>query len=312
MTENECHQHQHHAAEERHGDDDGGNDNNININPFSDWSKLVHLHVYSFDGKRVGRLTKITADYMVIKVGLVTLNRYFVPKSHAESIDRKRRIRLSITKAELKSRYSYARMKNLLTAIESIPESQVKHRPLHDRLQALRHSITRNRLAACVAFTSGMLFLLSGYKANVEIYKIIIQQLASIDGLRAFLSYIIIPVGVLALVSQLGGIAVLMGAALFAANRVNLGKFLVMIGTGQGLFTIVVRLVLEVWSGHTWAFNNYILWLTSSASGLGIIFAILSQSISKGEGESIPYKVLMFVFHGIKRFIDRIAYLFTW
>lgn len=28
----------------------------------------------------------------------------------------------------------------------------------------------------------------------------------------------------------------MMGAALFAANRVNLGKLLVMIGTGQGLF----------------------------------------------------------------------------
>ena len=38
-----------------------------------------------------------------------------------------------------------------------------------------------------------------------------------------------VPVGLLALIAQLGGIAVLMGAVLFVANRVNIGKFLVII-----------------------------------------------------------------------------------
>ena len=68
-----------------------------------------------------------------------------------------------------------------------------------------------------------------------------------------------------------------MGAALFAANRVNIGKFLVGIGTGQGLFTIALRILSEVWSGHSLLANNYVIWLTSSAAGLGILFAVLSQ-----------------------------------
>ena len=89
--------------------------------------------------------------------------------------------------------------------------------------------------------------------------------------------------GVLALLSQLGGITVLIGAGLFAANRVNLGKFLVAVGTGQGLLTILLRVLSGLWSGSgSLVDNNYIAWLTSSASGLGILFAVISQNTLNG------------------------------
>lgn len=48
----------------------------------------------------------------------------------------------------------------------------------------------------------------------------------------------------------------------------NIGKFLVGIGTGQGLFTIALRILSEIWSGHSLLANNYVIWLTSSAAGL--------------------------------------------
>jgi hypothetical protein len=35
--------------------------------------------------------------------------------------------------------------------------------------------------------------------------------------------------------------------------------------------------------------------LVTSATGLGILFAIVSQSVSKGKGESINFKVLRFM-----------------
>jgi hypothetical protein len=41
--------------------------------------------------------------------------------------------------------------------------------------------------------------------------------------------------------------------------------------------------------------NNYVIWLTSSAAGLGILFALISQSISKGQGDSIYSKLLKFL-----------------
>jgi hypothetical protein len=94
----------------------------------------------------------------------------------------------------------------------------------------------------------------------------------------------------------------LIGAGLFVANRVNIGKLLVMIGTGQGLLTIGLHILLEIQSGRILSSeNNYIIWLTSSATGLGILFAIISQSLSKGKGESVTSRILRFVLRRRKR-----------
>jgi hypothetical protein len=262
--------------------------------PFSDWSRLIHRPVYSMDGKKLGFVRKLVADYMLVKKGLVTLNKYFIPKSLAESLDKKRRIRLKVDANEVRTKYSYAKMKDLLTALENVPEQDVKPRPLYDRVQSFRYGVTRNRLAAAIAFVSGILFISSGYKANIAIYDLIRNQIIAIDGLRDFSQYLIEPIGVLALLAQLGGITVLFGAGFFAANRVNIGKFLVIVGTGQGLFTIAVHILTEIWTGQIWGIQNYVIWLTSSAAGLGILFAVLSQSVSKGEGQSISSKAVRF------------------
>ena len=263
--------------------------------PFSDWSRLMNKPVYSIDGKKIGFVRKLIADYILVKNGLVTLNKYFIPKSLAESLDKKRRIRLKVDANEVRTKYSYAKMKDLLTALENVPEQDVKPRPLYDRLQTFRYGVTRNRIAAAIAFVSGILFISSGYKANIAIYNLIESQIVAIDGLRDFWQYLITPIGVLALLAQLGGITVLFGAGFFAANRVNIGKFLVIIGTGQGLFTIAIRILTEIWTGEIWGIDNYITWLTSSAAGLGILFAVLSQSVSKGKGQSINSKAIRFV-----------------
>jgi hypothetical protein len=262
--------------------------------PFSDWSKLIHRPVYSIDGKKIGFFRKLVADYMLVKKGLVNLNKYFIPKSLAESLDKKKRIRLKVDANEVRTKYSYAKMKDLLSALENVPEQDVKPNPLYDRLQTFRHGVTRNRSAAAIAFVSGILFLSSGYKANLEIYNLITNQIIAVDGLRDLWQYLIAPIGVLALLAQLGGITVLFGAGFFAANRVNIGKFLVIVGTGQGLLTIAIRILTEIWTGQIWGVDNYITWLTSSATGLGILFAVLSQSVSKGKGESISSKAVRF------------------
>jgi hypothetical protein len=266
--------------------------------PFSDWSRLMNRPVYSIDGKKIGFVRKLVADYILVKKGLVNLNKYFIPKSLAESLDKKKRIRLKINANEIRAKYTYAKMKDLLIALESVPEQDVKPRPLYDRLQTFRYGVTRNRAAAAIAFVSGILFISSGYKANIAIYNLIESQIIAVDGLREFWQYLITPIGVLALLAQLGGITVLFGAGFFAANRVNIGKFLVIVGTGQGLFTIAIR-ILTVFitnqSESSALLYNYVTWLTSSAAGLGVLFAILSQSVSKGKGESISSKAVSFV-----------------
>ena len=264
-------------------------------NPFSDWSSHINKSVYSIDGKRLGLLQKTSSNYMIISGGIINLSRYFVPKSMAESAN-KSGIKLSITTYEARTKYSYKKMKNFVSSLDLVPEDYIEHRRFFDRFTSLHYTINdnRNKLAATIAFTSGILFLLSGYKANLMIYHLVENEI-TIHVSGQFGVFVLFPIGVLALLSQLGGITVIIGAVLFAANRVNIGKFLVAIGTGQGLFTIALRILSEVWSGHLLLSNNYVTWLTSSAAGLGILFAVLSQSISKGKGDSVYSKIFRFL-----------------
>ena len=262
--------------------------------PFSDWTELIHKPVYSIDGKKIGFLSKMLSDYMFVGGGFFNLAKYLIPKSFAESVSKKG-IRLKITAYEARSRYSYSKMKYSVTNLGILPESVVGHRTIYDRFQTLRYHTTRNRLAAIIAFISGILFLLSGYKANLAIYDVISQEVM-IYTARQFWAYVLAPVGVLAILSQLGGITVLVGAGLFAVNRVTLGKFLVFLGTGQGLFTIALHIWSEIWSGRIALENNYITSLTSSAVGLGILFAVLAQSISKSWGETIVRRKVRNIF----------------
>jgi hypothetical protein len=267
-----------------------------NDDPFSNWPDLIDKAVYSIDGKNLGFLRKIHSDYMVIGGGIIILRKYFIPRSLAESVSR-RGIRLTITAYEARSKYSYAKMKSLVTIFEFMPQYAVEHRAFYDRVHTLRRHVTRNRLAAGIAFVSGVLLLLSGYKATLEIYSLITEEII-LHTSQQFWVFFLVPLRILAVLSQLGGITVLIGAALFVANRVNIAKFSLSFGTGQGLFTIAFHILSEITlssSGRLTFGNHYVVWLTSSMAGMGILFAVMAQSLSKGRGDSILSKILGFI-----------------
>ena len=158
--------------------------------------------------------------------------------------------------------------------------------------------MSRNRLAAVITSVSGIVFLISGYKADITFYYLIEKEIL-INIPSDFGSPIIFSIGILVIISQLGGITVLVGAGLFAANRVNLGKIFVGIGTGQGLFTIALRIRYDIWSGRIDLANNYVLWLTSSATGLAILLSVIAMSISKGDNENTFIRMIKFIIRKI-------------
>ena len=141
---------------------------------------------------------------MVVGRGLVNLTKYFIPKSLAESVSKKG-IKLKITAYEAHSKYSYAKMKNFLSTYGFISRYNVEHRIFYDRFQTLKHSTTRNRLGAGVAFVSGILLLISGYKATLTIYSLVQQEIMMHTSTQ-FWMLILVPVGILSILSQLGGI----------------------------------------------------------------------------------------------------------
>jgi len=158
--------------------------------------------------------------------------------------------------------------------------------------------MSRNRLAAVITSVSGIVFLISGYKADITFYYLIEKEIL-INIPSDFWSPIIFSIGILVIISQLGGITVLVGAGLFAANRVNLGKIFVGIGTSQGFFTIALRIIYDIWSGRIDLANNYVLWLTSSATGLAILLSVIAMSISKGDNENTFIRMIKFIIRKI-------------
>jgi len=144
----------------------------------------------------------------------------------------------------------------------------------------------RNRVAGGLGIASAILFIVSGYSVNLGIYRAVESGLQQNTSQEVW-QVAVIPINILALVAQLGGLAVLAGALLFLKNHITSGKILVIIGTGQGIITIVVALVVEMMQGGVVDAGNYVLWLATSAAGIGILFSIVARSIAKPVQQSV-------------------------
>jgi sporulation protein YlmC with PRC-barrel domain len=110
-------------------------------NPFADWKRLLNKSVYSIDGKKIGFLRKVVADYMVVRKGFVSLTKYFLPTSLAESVSKKG-IRVRVTAIEAKTKYSSITMKNFVNNFQSLHQGEIENRTIVDRLQVVRYGTT--------------------------------------------------------------------------------------------------------------------------------------------------------------------------
>jgi hypothetical protein len=271
---------------------------------FSDESELLHKSVYSSDGKKLGFVKKVLPDNIIIQSEFTWLRKYVVSKSTIVSIGIKD-VKLKMTAYDVRNRYSYTKMKTLLIPLRIVKKTSTSSaairfkRIFHDIYESIRYSRwQRNQLAAIIAFVSGIIFLISGYKADLTFYYIIQKEILT-NLPSYFWPPIITSMQILVIITQLGGITVLVGAGLFAANRVNLGKLWIGIGTGQGLFTIALRIIFDVWYGRIDLANNYVVWLMSSAAGLAILFSVVARSVSKGESENTFIRIIKFIIRKI-------------
>ena len=275
-----------------------------NDTSFSDESELLHKSVYSNDGKKLGFVKKVLPDNIIIQSEFTWLRKYVVSKSTIVSIGIKN-VKLKMTAYDVRNRYSYTKMKTLLIPLRIVKKTSTTgaairfKRIFHDIYESIRYSRwQRNQLAAIIAFVSGVIFLISGYKVDVTFYYSIQKEI--LTNLPNYLwPLVTVSTEILVIITQLGGITVLVGAGLFAANRVNLGKIWIGIGTGQGLFTIAWRIVFDVSYGRIDLANNYVVWLMSSAAGLAILFSVVARSVSKGESENTFIRIIKFIIRKI-------------
>ena len=149
---------------------------------FFDKFELLHKSVYSVDEKKLGFVKKVLPDNIVIQSEFTWLSKYVIPKSTMVSIT-KRGIELKITAYEARYRYSYRKMKNSIIPSKAVKRTSAATATKPKRIfleiyESIRYSSwQRNQLAAVIALVSGIIFIISGYKANVSFYYIIQKEI---------------------------------------------------------------------------------------------------------------------------------------
>src|SRR5918911_1803092 len=98
------------------------NDQHDNEDSFSDESGLLHKSVYSNDGKKLGFVKKVLPDNIIIQSEFTWLRKYVVSKSTIMSIG-KNDVKLKITACEVRNRYSYTKMKNILIPMRIVKKT---------------------------------------------------------------------------------------------------------------------------------------------------------------------------------------------
>ena len=125
----------------------------------------------------------------------------------------------------------------------------------------------RNDEAALLATVSAVFLLLTGYSGARSVRNFF-ELLVDIFGDRAFL--IALAYAFVAIAS-LGGFAVLAGGYLIWKDRVRTGRLLILIGSGAGLFTLLLFLVVQIRRG------NVDLLLSVLPAILGVAIGIIAR-----------------------------------
>jgi len=131
--------------------------------------------------------------------------------------------------------------------------------------------LRRNDEAALLATVSAGFLLLTGYSGARSVHNFF-DLLVDIFGARAFL--IALAYAFVAIAS-LGGLAVLAGGYLIWKDRVRTGRLLILIGSGAGLFTLLVFLLVQIRRG------NVDLLLSVLPAILGVALGIVARLRAK-------------------------------
>lgn len=140
-----------------------------------------------------------------------------------------------------------------------------------------------------------MLFILSGYKAKIEICDLVRDQLA-INTFRKFWVYVVMSVRFLALLALPGGMIVLMAAGLFFCKRKTWKNFWWWLGPGMDCLPLCSVLRTSFGQEGLSLDSNYITSLTSTtATGAWDNICSDVSYLTKGKGGIISFRGARFI-----------------
>ncbi|MFW9911571.1 MAG: hypothetical protein ACFFEU_03815 [Candidatus Thorarchaeota archaeon] len=138
----------------------------------------------------------------------------------------------------------------------------------------------RNRTPFLLALIGGILLWIAGATGSVGIAGTITQILASIPELAPFVDILNLIYYILLILAGLGGITVIGGGALMTTNRVGTGKFLIGIGAGMGLVSLIIQIAQNVYTFGAGVALDLFLATAMTTVGVGILISIAARRLA--------------------------------
>lgn len=137
----------------------------------------------------------------------------------------------------------------------------------------------RSNKAACwILVISGLLMIVGGVINGPGIIGAIGQLLIKSQIITSPLLVLLIAVVVwiCAIFGLFGGFSVIFGAYLISKNHIRLGKLIVGLGAGGGLFTLIILVILAL-SWGIYAFLGFLWAITHSIGAIGVLLSIYGR-----------------------------------
>ena len=139
----------------------------------------------------------------------------------------------------------------------------------------------KNELSVALALIGGfLLFQVSwvgsiGFMADIALYAQTYFPAAA--------EMITLVLTILLYIASLGGIAVIIGGILIAMDRIGIGKFVIGLGAGVGLFGLIIMLVEAYLAGGVAALTDILTMISQSIAWIGVIMSIVARSRVKSD-----------------------------
>ena len=136
----------------------------------------------------------------------------------------------------------------------------------------------RNRAACWILVVSGILMIIGGVINGPGIIGAIGQLLVKSQIITNPLLVLLISmiVRICAIFGLFGGFSVIFGAYVITKNHIRLGKLIVGLGAGGGLFTLII-LVLLALSWGIYAFLGFLWAIAHSVGAIGVLLSIYGR-----------------------------------
>lgn len=139
----------------------------------------------------------------------------------------------------------------------------------------------KNQNSIILGLVGGFLLFQASWVGSVGfIDDIAAYAIAYFPGMSEAITLIL---NILTYIAGLGGIAVMIGAILFAMSRIGTGKFVIGLGAGIGLIGLIIMLAEAVLAGGVEALLDVVTLISQSIAWIGVILSILARRMTSAD-----------------------------